>query len=117
MSRYSQRQQRLNNPKAGDGTGIYQEIIDNRNIRQVIQYTSPAFPPLTPARRMSVQYDSHVWKRGDRFYKLAYQYYGDPELWYLIAWFNQSPTESHVNIGDTIMVPVSSERVLTYFNR
>ena len=117
MSRYAQKTKRLNDPKSGDASAIYQEIIDNRNIRQVIQYASPAFPPLTAERRRSVQYDLHVWKRGDKFYKLAHQYYGDPSLWYLIAWFNQTPTENHVNLGDTIMVPTYSERVMTYFTR
>ena len=117
MSRYSQRQERLNSPKTDEGAQIYQELIDKRNVRQIIHYSTPAFPPLTTQRRQSVDYDSHVWKRGDRFFKLAHQYYGDPDLWYLIAWFNQTPTENHVNIGDTIMVPISPERVLTYFNR
>jgi len=116
MSRYSQKYKFVNNPREGSQTGIYQEFIYNRNIRKLVQYASPVFPELTVARRQSILYDSHVWKRGDRFYKLAHQYYGDSSLWYIIAWFNQTPTESHVHLGDTIMVPVSSERVLTYFN-
>lgn len=117
MSRYTGRETRLNNPRIGTAGEIYQELIEERNIRQVIQYTSPVFPPLTPARRNSINFDSYVWKRGDRLYKLAYQYYGEAELWYLIAWFNQTPTDSHINIGDTIMVPLSYERILTYFNK
>jgi len=117
MSRYTQRIKNLNDPKEQTATEIYQEIIYNRNIKKVVQYTSPSFPELTVDRRQSVVYDSHIWKRGDRLYKLAAQYYGDATLWYLIAWFNQTPTESHINIGDTIMVPVESERVMTYFNQ
>lgn len=117
MSRYSQKRKRLNNPKDGEGMEIYQQLMDNRNIRQAVQYTTSAFPPLTPERRASVQYDLHVWKRGDRFYKLAHKYYGNAELWYLIAWFNQAPTENHVNLGDTIMVPTNSETMLTFFTR
>jgi|TARA_R100000908_G_C3732642_1_gene131513 hypothetical protein len=111
MSRYFGRNKRLNkNP-------LYQEFLDKRNVKQIEQYTSPVFPELTPARRASIEYDTHVWKRGDKFYKLAYQYYGDSELWWLIAWFNQSPTESHLRLGDRIMVPTFYERVMTYFNR
>ena len=116
MSRYSQRGKKINNPQTGNASRIYQEIIDNRNIRKVTQYTSPNFSPLTVDRRQSIVYDSHVWKRGDRLYKLAHKYYGDSKLWYLIAWFNQAPTENHINIGDTIMIPTSVERILTYFN-
>jgi hypothetical protein len=117
MSRYSGRRKLLNNPFTGDAESIYQEFLDNRNIRQLTQYASPSFPKLTAARRGSILYDNHIWKTGDRFYKLAYEYYGNSELWWIIAWYNQTPTESHVNLGDTIMVPVNSERVLTYFSQ
>ncbi len=115
MSRNSGRKKLLNNPFGGGAEAIYEEFMDNRNIRQIIQYASPSYPKLTVARRRSIQYDNHVWKIGDRFYKLAYEYYGYPELWWLIAWYNQTPTESHVNLGDTIMIPVDSEKALTYF--
>ena len=117
MSRYTNRRRVLNNPSTGDSESIYQEIIYNRNIKQVIQYESPVFPKLTVARRRAIDYDSYIWKRGDRLYKVAYEYYGDSSLWYLIAWFNQSPTESHIDIGDTIMVPIYPEMVTIYFNR
>lgn len=116
MSRYSRTKKLNNDPREGTAEQIYQEIIEKRNIKKVVQYASPSFPPLTVARRRSIQYDSYVWKRGDRFYKLAHNYYGESELWYLIAWFNQAPTENHINIGDTIMIPTSVERILTYFN-
>ena len=48
-----------------------------------------------------------VWKRGSRFYKLASEYYGTPELWWVIAWFNGKPTEHHVELGEVIQVPYS----------
>jgi hypothetical protein len=111
MSRYFNRIKRLNNDP------LYQELLDKRNIKQVEQYTSPVFPELTPDMRASIEYDIYVWERGDKFYKLAYKYYGDSELWWLIAWFNQTPTEGHVKLGDRIMVPLFYEKVMTYFNR
>jgi len=117
MSRYTGRQERINNPEAGTAEEIYQELIEKRNIKKITQYITPTFPELTPERRRSIDFDSYIWKRGDRLYKLAHQYYGDAKLWYLIAWFNQTPTDSHINLGDTIMVPISYERVLTYFNK
>lgn len=116
MSRYTSREIVLNDPSSGGAESIYQEIIDNRNIKKVKQYSSPAFPELTVERRRAIQYDSHIWKKGDRYYKLAHRYYGDSTLWYLIAWFNQAPTESHLVIGDTIMIPLSAESVMVYFN-
>lgn len=116
MPRYSQKYKFLNIPREGTDTELYQELVSKRNIKQLVQYSTQIFPELTPERRQSIIYDSYVWKRGDRFYKLAHKYYGDGSLWYLIAWFNQAPTENHINIGDTIMIPINSERVMTYFN-
>ena len=116
MSRYIGKKIRRNRPKSGEGNSIYQEFLDKRNVRQIVQYTTPSFPQLTVERRRSIQYENYVRKMGDRFYKIAYEYYGDANLWYLIAWYNEAPTENHINLGDTIMVPLSPERVMTYFN-
>ena len=56
----------------------------------------------------------HVWKTGDRYYKLAATYYGRPELWWAIALYNEKPTEAHINFGNTIRVPVPIETYLRY---
>jgi hypothetical protein len=51
------------------------------------------------------QYVYKVWGSGDSFQKLAYDYYGDPELWWIIPWINQKPTEFHLSSGDILYVP------------
>ena len=58
----------------------------------------------------------HIWKEGDRFFKLAHQYYGDSTMWWVIAWFNRTPTEAHVSLGDTIYIPRPLDLVLDYLN-
>ena len=59
---------------------------------------------------------NHVWKQGDRYFKLASEYYGDPTLWWVIAWFNKKPTESHVKLGDIIQIPMPLETVLFHLH-
>ena len=54
----------------------------------------------------------HRWTLGDKFFKLAHEHYGRPELWWVVAWFNQTPTESHVELGDLLYVPMPLEDVL-----
>ena len=46
-----------------------------------------------------------VYKLGDRLYKFAHKYYGNPEYWWIIAWYNNKPTDSHFRIGDTVYIP------------
>jgi len=55
------------------------------------------------------------WTTGDRLYKLATTYYNNPEYWWIIAWFNKKPTEQLIQLGETILVPLYLDEVLTAF--
>ncbi len=61
---------------------------------------------------MQIRTNSHVWKYGDRYYKLANTYYGDPQLWWIIAWYNGYPTEVNVKIGDVLEIPLNFEQII-----
>ena len=87
----------------------YEKIFKNRNVKFVRQYFTPILEHLTTQEISTLSTTSHIWKLGD---KLAHQYYGDSTLWWVIAWFNQAPTESHLNIGDIIVIPSPLEKVL-----
>ena len=92
------------------------ELLDKRGVRQVEQYLTPVTPQLTLDRRLTLDTVTHVWKTGDRLYKMASQYYGDATLWWLIAWYNEKPTDSHFVLGDTLYIPFPLGRVLAYYN-
>ena len=62
---------------------------------------------------LSFDYASHIWALGDSYYNLAYQHYGDAKYWWIIAWFNKKPTESHVGLGDIIRIPKPVGEVLS----
>jgi len=109
-SRYSNKIVRINDQE------LYKELFDKRGIRQLEQYLTPFTPELTSERRLALDTANHVWKTGDRLYKLASQYYGDSTLWWLIAWYNEKPTDSHYKLGDTVYVPFPLGRVLAYYN-
>ena len=51
-----------------------------------IQFSTPSFKRLSASQRRSLDEVKHVWKTGDRYYKLAATYYGRPELWWAIAY-------------------------------
>ena len=55
------------------------------------------------------------WKLGDKYWKIANEFYNDPSLWWVIAWFNRRPTEAHNKSGDLIFVPVPVEELLSLF--
>ena len=106
VSRYDDR------PVGINRTEQYQEVLDEKNLNHIKQYFSPKLRHPTAGEVSQLELIQHEWKIGDRYFKLANQYYGDSKLWWIIAWFNQRPTESHVTIGETIEIPLPLDRIL-----
>tara|TARA_R110000824_G_scaffold218077_1_gene404549 strand:- start:649 stop:990 length:342 start_codon:yes stop_codon:yes gene_type:complete len=94
---------------------MYKEQRKERGISVgVEQYSSPNLRHLTAEEHGRITAVPHIWGIGDRFYKLAFEAYGDAELWWVIAWFNKKPTEAHVSLGETIEVPHPLNDILNY---
>ena len=64
----------------------------NTEADDTLQYSTPSFKRLSASQRRTLNEVRHVWKTGDRYYKLAATYYGRPELWWAIALYNEKPT-------------------------
>ena len=95
----------------------YAEILRKRNVPYIDQYNTPDIKSLTVKDLDNLSSVSHVWSMGDRFYKLADSYYKDPKLWWVIAWYNQMPTEAHVQIGWIVSVPLPLEEALRLWDK
>lgn len=94
---------------------MYENIHEGRGVKKINQYSTPKLPNLTPRQRSTVKTVSHVWKIGDRYYKLAQKYYGNPTYWWVIAQFNFAPTEAHLYNGAVLKIPVSLEEIMRYY--
>ncbi len=92
----------------------YRRLLQDRGRRFIDIYTTPRLAHPTPEQITRLQLIGHTWRVGDRFFKLAHKYYGDAELWWVIAWYNRAPTESHLKVGDPITIPLPLERILSY---
>jgi len=92
----------------------YLEQRKARKTNVIKHYNSPnlSYPNTSQMRRITPL--EHTWKLGDRYYKLAHKHYGDSSLWWLVAWFNKAPTESHLEMGQTIYVPLPLEAALSF---
>ena len=110
-SRYDNREAVINRSE------MYKKQFDNRGVRFVRQYKTADISYPTLAEQSFLDSEIRVWKVGDRLYKLADQYYGDPTYWWLIAWYNQAPTESHIRVGDVIEIPMPFNRVMSIYAR
>lgn len=94
---------------------IFEKTLDNRNLKFFRHYTTAKFRFPSDAEISKLNLVRETWKLGDKLYKYSYKYYGSSELWWIIAWFNQKPTEGHFNIGDPILIPMPLERMFTFF--
>jgi hypothetical protein len=80
--------------------------VGKRGKKSIRHYTTPTMRHPTVSERAGTPTTGHLWTVGDRFYKLAHQYYGDVNFWWVIAWWNGYPTEGHIKTGDYLDIPL-----------
>ena len=107
-SRYDDRQLFIN----FDDT--YDNVFEKRNTKSIQQFKTGNLKYPTAKEISNLNTVNVVWKEGDRFWKLASQYYNDPKMWWVIAWFNKAPTESHIDLGQIVVVPLPLAKTLDY---
>lgn len=107
-SRYNRREKKDNEDE------LYDNLFETRDVKFVSHYTTPEFIKNTSFSVSELELVSHIWKEGDRIYKLAEKYYNDPSLWWVICQYNEKPTESHFKIGDKIFIPLQIEKIIRY---
>ena len=110
VSRYEGEEVLLNDNKK------YANMLDKRDVNNIVHYETPKLKTLEPVDYSRLKRVSHIWTLGDKYYKLAYRFYQDPTLWWLIAWFNQKPTDAHLKEGDPVFIPIPVEDALYYYN-
>ncbi len=105
---------RYNRPILVNNHQIYNNIFMDKNVKFIKQFKTPVFSELDTSEMTDVYFISHTWSYGDRYYKLAEKYFGDPKDWWIIARLNQKPTESHVKLGDVLIIPINLTDILSY---
>tara|TARA_A100001515_G_C4538016_1_gene199191 strand:- start:339 stop:680 length:342 start_codon:yes stop_codon:yes gene_type:complete len=96
-------------------SSYYKKLLEGRNVKSIRQYASPTLKYPTVEQMADITRSRHIWKVGDRYYKLAIEYYGSAQYWWVIALFNQKPTEADISIGDIIYIPTPLEAVLRMY--
>ena len=78
------------------------------------QYASPDPLNLSEEFLASLNYSETVWQSNTKLWKLSEANYGDPSFWWVIALFNNKPTDAHFKLGDIVMIPTPLEKVLSF---
>ena len=106
MSRYRRTKKFKNN------LDYYDFLRKKRDLRVANHYATPILKNPSVSERTRIISNTHIWTLGDRYYKLANQYYGDPSFWWVIAWYNSVPIEADLKYGDLLEIPINIGTVL-----
>jgi len=94
---------------------MYEKILEDRGVTGITQYATRVMRNLNKGDREHLSVTSKYWTTGDRLYKLAAEYYGTPQYWWVIARFNNKPTDAHFKLGDTVYIPMPRETILDMY--
>ena len=90
----------------------FEGVFEERGVKHVDQFFTPTLRHPTQKNINNLKRVGHIWRIGDRYYKLAHKHYGDANLWWVIAWYNGYPTEADIKIGALIEIPSDLEEGL-----
>lgn len=90
-------------------------LLEDRGISRATFYSSPVFGLLGYSEYANITESRHIWSIGDRLYKLSYKHYGSTEYWWVIARYNNKPTDSHFKLGDKVIIPQPLNYVLDMY--
>ena len=90
----------------------YKRYLKSRGIDSIIQYNTSKLQHPSVENLQDFERKTHIWKTGDKWYKLADAYYQDATKWWVIAFYNQKPTEAHVKPGEVVYVPFPLDSIL-----
>jgi|TARA_R110000851_G_scaffold109054_2_gene230939 hypothetical protein len=96
-----------------NSTEFYEFLRKKKGIKSIRHYATPILYNPGLSSRIATRTTTRVWAYGDRFYKIAAQFYGLPEYWWVIAWWNGTPTEADLTNGSVIEIPLNLEEALT----
>jgi hypothetical protein len=94
---------------------IYENVLEERGVKFVRQYATTSFKHLTTAQKGSLVEKQISWEYGDRLDKVASREYNDASYWWIIARYNNKPTDAHFERGDIILVPHPLNLILGYY--
>jgi len=92
------------------------DIFIKRGVWYIDQFRVAELSYFSVSQILSLQVETKAWTAGEKYFKLANEFYGSPEYWWVIAWYNQKPLETDFKAGEVVEIPTPVELVLEYLN-
>lgn len=98
-----------------NNTEQWRKIAKEKGLNYIRQTSTPTIKHPDAEDILAIEESERVWSFGDRLWKIAQNAYNDPKLWWVIAQWNQKPTDAHFKIGDIYFVPFPLPEVLRLY--
>lgn len=96
---------------------MYTEHFKARDVFSIDHYATPKLIFPSDNQSKLISFMTHIWSSRDKYYQLAQRYYNDSKLWWIIAQYNQAPTEQHLVEGQAIKIPFPLSAVYSYIGQ
>ena len=90
----------------------YEYLFKGRDMKVIYKAAMVQMDAMTDSERAAVDTKRYTWRSSDMYWRVAKRFYGDPRLWFVIAYYNKAPTEFHLDAGQDILVPISPRFIL-----
>lgn len=93
---------------------IYKSKLLEKGRKRLSLHSTPVYKFDDTDLDIDFTFEQVYWSEGDRLYKLSKNYYNSINFWWVIAFFNQKPTDSDYQIGDLVLIPTPLENALAF---
>jgi hypothetical protein len=111
MSRY-----RKYRTKTTDSS-FYSKQLNRRDIKSLEHYELKSFGSISDEDKRRLRITTTFWSAGTSLTKLADQYYGDQNLWWIIGFYNNKPIDANWQMGDKVLIPTPLQTILQILGR
>jgi len=94
---------------------IYRDLLEDRDRQYINQWGTTTFTKLAESKAETITEEKIMWQPGDRLDKLASRAYKDSQYWWIIARYNNKPTDAHYKNGDIVRIPHPLLLIKSYY--
>jgi hypothetical protein len=109
FNRYTKTSKIINNSE------IYEDVFKNKNIKNILQYSTFDFKNLKNLITSEKEFIVHTVQPFDKLYMISHKYYGSPEYGWLILFSNNLSDETKLKINQTLRIYIPLNEILELF--
>ena len=95
-------------------SSFYDKQLKARDTEKIIHYQVKPYLSLPREFVEKLDYIQETWKLETKLHSLAYKYYKDTTLWWVIGLVNLKPSDLNWMPGDVVYIPTDPGLILDY---